>query len=942
MQEINFTELFAKSPIGYLSASTIWDEHQQLIDYRIEYVNEAYAQSYGVQVGHLIGKKVSEFSSQSDFPKDWLSRIQHSIESNDARTFQQYAPQIKRWFNVQILANSKDRFVMQFWDATDAKLNEENVNSLLKMFEDALFELDENLVFKNVSSSSDSLLFFPKEFFLGKSVNELFQGELLNHFLDAFEKARQTREVHIIQYNAPELFPDKEFRARILYRNIGNVENDFFVSIVDITAKKNAEKAVEFRKDFEQLLVDCTTLIIQSDEASFDDKMNEVLAKIGLFSKVDRSYFFRFDYDAQTCSNTHEWCKEGVSPEKENLQDVPTAAVPTWLREMLEGKEVYIDDLSKLSEEWAFEKEILEPQGIKSLLSLPVMESNYLYGFIGFDAVSEKVEWTQDSRNLLRILADNLGSVIKRNIQNQELKVKTDLATAASKAKSEFLANMSHEIRTPLNGVVGFAELLKGTPLDRVQLQYVKNLHESAVSLMDLINQILDFSKIEAGKMVLDLDKTDLRQVLENACTLVRHYTGMKGLNFRVQIDEKLPRFVITDAVRLRQVVVNILSNAVKFTSEGEVFLNAELISRNGLVNRVKVSVRDSGIGISEEQQKFLFKAFVQADTSTTKKYGGTGLGLVISNNLLGMMNSSLKLSSAPGKGSNFNFEIDLQEESGERILEDIPLLKKNIAVVSYNQQFIEDVKQVLEQKKIPLMVFTSLESLVASVIRNEVPEVIVVSDNGTSDLGLDFISKLRESALPQITDVPVVCFHRLESAAIYDRCTKLKNVVPILEPVLPSELVIHLKQYEYKIEEMLPDVASKTALSNKMGDPNKKALLIVEDNDVNLLLTKIIVSQLYPDVEIVEAVNGLIAVQAAAARPFNLILMDIQMPEMDGHEATRQIRKSRYAQTPIIALTANAIAGEEEKCLDAGANGYITKPIDREKLKVELSKFLS
>jgi PAS domain S-box-containing protein len=942
MQEINFTELFAKSPIGYLSATTIWNELQQLVDYRIDYVNEAYAQSYGIQVGELIGKKFSEFSSQSDFSKEWLSQIQYSIEANDARTFQQYAPQIKRWFNGQILANSKDRFVMQFWDATDAKLNEENVNSLLKIFEDALFELDENLVFKNVSSSSDSLLFFPKEYFLGKSVNELFKGELLSRFLDVFEKARQTREVQIIQYNAPELFPDKEFRARVLYRNIGNVENDFFVSIVDITAKKTAEKALQFRKDFEQLLVDCTTLVIQSDEGSFDDKMNEVLAKIGLFSKVDRSYFFRFDYEAQTCSNTHEWCKEGVSPEKDNLQDLPTAAVPTWLREMLEGKEVYIDDLSTLSAEWAFEKEILEPQGIKSLLSLPVMESNYLFGFIGFDAVSEKVEWTQDSRNLLRILADNLGSVIKRNIQNQELKVKTELATAASKAKSEFLANMSHEIRTPLNGVVGFAELLKGTSLDSIQMQYIKNLHESAVSLMDLINQILDFSKIEAGKMVLDLDKSDLRQVLENACTLVRHVTGMKGLNFRVKIDEKLPRFVITDAVRLRQVIVNILSNAVKFTSEGDVFLSAELVSRNGLVNRIKVSVKDSGIGISEEQQKFLFKAFVQADTSTTKKYGGTGLGLVISNNLLGMMNSGLQLSSAQGRGSNFYFEIDLQEESGERIMEDIPILKKNIAIVSYNQQFINDVKQILEQKNIALMVFNTLEALVASVINNEVPDVIVVNDNANHDLGLDFISKLRESALPQISDVPVVCYHRLESAAVYDRCTKLKNVVPILQPVLPSELAIHLKQYEYKMEALLPDAAKQEELTASLEVPNRKAILIVEDNDVNLLLTKIIVSQLYPDLEIVEAVNGLIAVQAASARPFNLILMDIQMPEMDGHEATKQIRKSKYSDTPIIALTANAIAGEEEKCLEAGANGYITKPIDREKLKAELSKFLS
>jgi signal transduction histidine kinase/DNA-binding response OmpR family regulator/PAS domain-containing protein len=940
MHELNFSELFANSLVGYLSASTIW-KGDILVDYKIEYVNDAFANIYGTATGNLVGKKFSEISANSEYSKEWLDKIQNALELRNSQTFQQYAPQIKRWFNGQILSRSKENFIIQFWDVTDEKLNEESVNSLLRIFEDAVFELDDQLVFKKVSYASDSLLFFPKEHFIGKSLQELFHGELLDKFMETFETARSTNEVQIIQYAAPEIFPDKEFRARVLYRTIGGVENDFFVSIVDITAKKNAEKALQFRKEFEQLLVDCTTLIIQSDEASFDNKMNEVLAKIGLFSKVDRSYFFRFDYNAQTCSNTHEWCKDGVSPEKDNLQDVPIEAVPTWVANMLQGKEVYIDDLDALSEEWASEKEILEPQGIKSLLSLPVMESNRLYGFLGFDAVTEKVEWTQDSRNLLRILADNLGSVIKRNLQNEELRVKTEMATAASKAKSEFLANMSHEIRTPLNGVVGFAELLKGTSLDSVQMQYIKNLHESAVSLMDLINQILDFSKIEAGKMVLDLDKTDLRQVLENASTLVRHVTGMKGLNFRVQIDEKLPRFVITDAVRLRQVIVNILSNAVKFTPEGEVMLNAELISRNNGINKVKISVRDSGIGISEEQQKFLFKAFVQADTSTTKKYGGTGLGLVISNNLLGMMNSGLNLISTPGKGSNFYFEIDLQEENSERILEDMPMLKKHIAVVSFNDEFINDVKQVLEQKNIPLMVFKSLENLVASVIRNEVPDVIVVSDNGKDDLGLDFISKLRESALPQIADVPVVCYHRLEAAAIYDRCTRLKNVVPILEPVLPSELTIHLKQYEFKSEHVEKELPKESILE-QAADPHRKAILIVEDNDVNLLLTKIIVSQLYPDIEIVEAINGQIAVQAAEARPFDLVLMDIQMPEMDGHEATRRIRKSKFANTPVIALTANAIAGEEEKCLEAGANGYITKPIDRDKLKDQLAKFLS
>jgi signal transduction histidine kinase len=258
---------------------------------------------------------------------------------------------------------------------------------------------------------------------------------------------------------------------------------------------------------------------------------------------------------------------------------------------------------------------------------------------IGIFAAARDITEQKRNEATLVLHRDHLEELVAE--QTEKLRQAKNKAESANQAKSAFLANMSHEIRTPMNGIVGMLDILQETPTSPQQQRMLDTVKHSALSLLTILNDILDYSKIEAGKMVLDLDKTDLRQVLENACTLVRHYTGMKGLNFRVQIDEKLPRFVITDAVRLRQVVVNILSNAVKFTSEGEVFLNAELISRNGLVNRVKVSVRDSGIGISEEQQKFLFKAFVQADTSTTKKYGGTGLGLVISNNLLGMMNSS-------------------------------------------------------------------------------------------------------------------------------------------------------------------------------------------------------------------------------------------------------------------------------------------------------------
>ncbi|MBM3428974.1 MAG: GAF domain-containing protein, partial [Bacteroidetes bacterium] len=225
-------------------------------------------------------------------------------------------------------------------------------------------------------------------------------------------------------------------------------------------------ESTEFYRAFNSLLVECTSLIIQSNEENFSERLDSVLSKIGEFSGVDRAYYFEFSESKLAASNTNEWCKEGVDPQIEYLQDLPCEIFPNWIQTMIAGGEIYIDDLERLPAHWAPEREILEPQGIKSLLSIPVRESEVLYGFIGFDAVDQFVEWTDDSRHLLRILADNIGSVVRRNLQNKELVLKTTMANSANKAKSEFLANMSHELRTPLNGVIGFGELLKSTKLD--------------------------------------------------------------------------------------------------------------------------------------------------------------------------------------------------------------------------------------------------------------------------------------------------------------------------------------------------------------------------------------------------------------------------------------------------------------------------------------------
>ena len=572
------------------------------------------------------------------------------------------------------------------------------------------------------------------------------------------------------------------------------------------------------KQGFNALLVECTSLIIQSEEKNFYQRLDELLQRIGEFSGVDRSYFFSFDYTEKTCSNTNEWCKSGVEPQITELQGIPIEVIPMWMDTLLSGREVYIDDLDKLPETWSSEKAILEPQGIQSLLVLPVRESEFLYGFIGFDAVDEKIEWDDSSRMLLRLIADNVGSVMRRNEQNKELAAKIQLAeelaaqaNEANKAKSEFLANMSHEIRTPLNGVIGFGELLNATELSPTQKEYVKFLNESAVLLMELINQVLDLAKIEAGKMQLNIERCNPRKIFETAVQLIQHPADKKNVKVYLTLDSKLPTSVYADSVRLSQVVINLLSNAIKFTDKGSVTLTVD-VQNGGNASSVAltVGIRDTGIGISDAQKQVLFTAFGQADASTSKRYGGTGLGLVISNNLLHLMNSRVEFESELNKGSHFYFTLELPSE-----------------------------KETIQA---------------------------------------------------------------------------------------PS------------VSEDLKPLANAAATGNLRSE--KPVALIVEDNELNLVLCRTLLAKLYPHYTFISATSGYQAIEMVEQHNPEFILMDIQMPDMDGRQTTQKLRERNYIK-PIIACTANAISGEREKCLEAGMDDYIAKPINQELLKEIVDKNL-
>lgn len=665
------------------------------------------------------------------------------------------------------------------------------------------------------------------------------------------------------------------------------------------------------------------------------NNFNEILAALGKATKADRVYYFEAYADTRTISQKFEWIKDQIEPQikNEDLQNVPYEIFLDVVIPLKSGK-VY-QKLVKDMFESDF-KELMKSQEIKSALLFPVNVKNKLVGALGFDDCENERIWTEDEINILQSLVNNVSSAIERSLneniiydseerfrlladnipgtiylskydskftkiylnnevekltgypkedflsneisyldiihpddrervvkdQNyalengqkihfiyriihkddrivwveefgdvitkdnkvefiegifiditdrklQEAAIKEkEMAIAANKAKSEFLANMSHEIRTPLNGIIGFTDLLMQSNLEKSQAKYMKTVSQSAKSLMNVINDILDFSKIESGNLELVIEETKINEVAREVIDTIKFDAIQKQIDVDLHISNDVPVTIWIDPIRLKQVLINLLGNAVKFTSKGKIKVTVAVLEKITLHQTLlRFSVIDTGIGIRRENQAKIFEAFSQEDNSTTRQYGGTGLGLSISNKLLSLMNSRLQLDSEPNKGSTFYFDIDIQSSNKEG---------------------------------------------------ENLPKSIIVEE-------------------------------------------------------------------EFVYQNLLT-----------------KNILIVEDNNINALLAKTLLKKIMPNAKISGVSNGLEALEKFQENPFDIIFMDIQMPVMNGYEATEEIRKLKNGKTiPIIALTAGTVVGEKEKCLSIGMNDYVSKPIIKGSLEEIIEKWV-
>ena len=568
-----------------------------------------------------------------------------------------------------------------------------------------------------------------------------------------------------------------------------------------------------YQEEFQRVVMALAVDFVNTPLDTLDDAISDALAQVGRFTESDRAYLFTYDFVARTTSNTHEWCAPGIEPMIDDLQDVPLEGLEDWLDAHLAERLMHVPLVTDLPESSAL-RQILEPQGILTLITVPLTHAHDCLGFVGFDAVTHVKDWTPEEVALLRVLAELFTNAFMRRDRERELIAARREAEAANEAKSRLMATISHELRTPMNGVLGMTELLLSSGLDARQRTFALAVQRSGEHLMSLVNDVLDLARAESGRLELELLPTDPAVLTRDTVDLARPLARERGLSMTVEFPGELPALVQADQVKLRQILTNLVGNAIKFTEVGGVRVAVFAVTdADGL--QVCWEVSDTGPGLSSADIQRVFEPFVQARQAAAQDAGGTGLGLAIVRELVHFMGGEVDVDSVLGQGSTFRFTVPVQlsgQHSHPAALDPAP------------------------------------------------------TDSTTDPAGGD------------------------------------------------SSAEQPLRGYR---------------------------VLVAEDNGVNRMLAQAHLQAL--GCEVLLAVDGAEALAVLNSEQVDLVLMDCRMPVLDGLAATEQWRQVEPPEVslPIVALTANAMAGDREACMLAGMNGFLAKPYKRDDLQAEMLRLL-
>jgi signal transduction histidine kinase/DNA-binding NarL/FixJ family response regulator len=729
-----------------------------------------------------------------------------------------------------------------------SNLNSSQIQRMLMALPDLSFVLDNEGCIIGYFTRDEEALFVPPAVFMNKQFREFLPPDIIDDIQTAFDRAIRTGEISTTHYTLP-IGPKREFfEGR--FAPFKDKTGAMYV-VRNVTKQIETEEKLLSLSKLHQLIVEFSSLLIQSNIEEIDRSIDQTLKMLGEYADVDRVYIFEYNSAEDVVNNTYEWCATGISPEIENLQGIPFDAVPRWKEKFALKEHVYIPLIAEIDPQYHVEKEILEPQGIQSLLALPMFYGEKLIGFIGFDAVRHTREWSDEHISLLRLAGEIIAGTVYRQKFEREIIQARKEAEQASIAKSEFLANMSHEIRTPMNAILGFSEILFNNTHDTKSKNYLSGILSSGKTLLYLINDILDLSKIEAGQMEIITEPACVKEIF---CELEKMFLTKleeKQLGFKMTIADNLPDILLIDDVRLRQVLFNLMGNAIKFTHSGHIELSASArptMDNPDMVD-VEISVKDTGIGIPDTFQKKIFEAFVQVETDNTKQYGGTGLGLAITNRLVEMMNGTIRVQSKVNEGSAFTVTLykvqptdNLPERKNvfewiDKIVDFEPAKILVVDDVDFNRELVSSYLTVFD-----LTVLEAKSAKEGITIANvHKPDLILMDLRMPNMNGYEATRKLRKQSLTK--NIPCIAFTASSMKHDEEAIRELFDDY-LLKPLTRNELIDCLLHFlPHQLHD--PDHAPETIQIQSEEDILKA---LTEDNEKLPALKDYVNSVIFPN----------------------------------------------------------------------------------------------